>query len=186
MDVIEIRGLRVRTEVGFSVHEIGKLQELYISIKLGTSITKAGRSDCVDDSINYKTVNKEILRHVENKTYNLIETVATDVARICVVRHNVPWVKVTVEKPNALRFTDLSSVAIERRREDFDPGTFHVSVGSNIQPLTNIHRALRLLANKVDIIKVSEMFVTTPVGFKEQADFVNMAALVRTRLHPEG
>ena len=53
------------------------------------------------------------------KKYNLIETVATDAARICVARYGVTTVKVTVEKPNALRFAESSSVTIERCWEDF-------------------------------------------------------------------
>ena len=114
MDVIEINGLRVRTEVGISPHELGKLQELNISILLRTSVEKAGETDLVEDTINYKNITKDVLFHVENKKYNLIETVATDVARICVARYGVPSVRVTVEKPHALRFAECSSVTIER------------------------------------------------------------------------
>lgn len=185
MDIIEIKGLRVRTEVGFSDHEIGKIQELRISVKLGTSAAIAGRTDRVQDTVNYKAICKSILFHVENRKYNLVETVATDVARICVVIHNISWVEVMVEKPNALRFADCSSVVIERRPEDFELLTFHVSVGSNIQPLVNIPQALSLLRQKVNVDKVSRMFMTAPIDFKEQEDFVNMATVIKTRMEPE-
>lgn len=57
----------------------------------------------MDDTINYKNIAKDILFHVENKKYNFTETVATDAARICVARYGITSVKVTVEKPNALR-----------------------------------------------------------------------------------
>ncbi|KAJ7357791.1 hypothetical protein OS493_023269 [Desmophyllum pertusum] len=142
MDVVKINGLCVRTEVGFSPHELGKLQELNITIHLRTSIKKAGETDRVEDTINYKTITKEVLFHVENKTYNLIEAVATDVARICVVRHSAPSVKVIVAKPNALRFSESSSVTIERRWEDFDWHEAHISIGSNIEPCKNLPLAI--------------------------------------------
>ncbi|XP_078354558.1 uncharacterized protein LOC144639168 isoform X3 [Oculina patagonica] len=186
MDEVQINGLRVRTEVGFSPHELGKLQELNITIHLRTSIKKAGESDRVEDTINYKTITKEVLFHVENKKYNLIEAVATDVARICVVRHGVPSVKVIVSKPNALRFSNSSSVNIGRRWEDFDWYEAHISIGSNIQPQTNLPLAINLLKEKTELVKLSQAFKTTPVGFKEQEEFVNMAAVVRTKLDLAG
>ena len=67
-------------------HELGKLQEISITMRLRASIKKAGETDRVEDTINNRTVAKEVLFHFENKKYSLIEAVATDVARICVVR----------------------------------------------------------------------------------------------------
>ena len=186
MDIVEINGLRVRAEVGFSPHELGKLQELNITIHLRTSIKKAGETDRVEDTINYKTITKDVLFHVENKKYNLIEAVAADVARICVVRHGVLSVKVIVEKPNALRFAESSSVTIERRWKDFDWHEAHISIGSNIEPEKYVPLAVRLLKENVEVMKLSKAFRTTPVGCKEQMDFINMAAVVKTKLHPAG
>ena len=96
MDVVEVNGLRVRTEVGINPHELDKLQELNISILLKTCVKKAGETDLVEDTINYENITKDSLLHVENKKYNLIETVATDVARICVARYGIPSVTVRV------------------------------------------------------------------------------------------
>ena len=186
MDILEINRLRVRTEVGFSPHELGKKQELNITIHLRTSIKKAGETDRVEDTINNRTITKDVLFHVENKRYNLIEAVATDVARICVVRHGVPSVKVIVEKPNALRFSESSSVTIERRWEDFEWHKVHISIGSNIEPEKNLSMAMDSLKEHMEVLKVSKAFQTTPVGDKKQADFLNMAALARTKLSPAG
>ena len=88
--MVEVNGLRVRTEVGINP------QELNISILLETCVKKAGETDLVEDTINYENITKDSLRHVENKKYNLIETVATDVARICVARYGIPSVTVRV------------------------------------------------------------------------------------------
>ena len=158
MDVLKINGLRVRSEVGFSPHEIGKPQELTITMHLRTSIKKAGESDCVEDTMNYRTITKDVLFHVENKKYNLIEAVATDVARICVVRHGVRSVKVTVYKLNSLRFSDSSSVTIERCLEDFEWNDVHISIGSNIEPQMNLPLALSMLREQMGIVKLSGAF----------------------------
>ena len=188
MDIVEIDSLRVRTEVGFSPHELGEKQELNITIHLRVSIKKAGETDRVEDTINYRTITKDVLFHVENKRYNLIEAVATDVARICVVRHGVPSVKVIVEKPNALRFSERSSVTIERRWEDFEWHEAHIVLGSNVNPLCKLSQAVRLLREKgIRIIKLSKGFWTKPVNTGEGADtFVNVAALVKTKLEVAG
>lgn len=58
MDEVEINGLQFRSEVGFSPHELGKLQEINITIHLRTSIKKAGETDRVEDTINTKTISK--------------------------------------------------------------------------------------------------------------------------------
>lgn len=186
MDEVEINGLQVRSEVGFSPHELGKLQEIKITMHLRTSIKKAGETDRVEDTINNKTISKEVIFHVENKKYNIIEAVATDVARICVVRHGASSVKVTVAKPNALRFCESSSVTIERRWEDFDWNEAHISMGSNIEPEKNLPLAISLLQEKTELVKFSQAFRTTPVEFREQQDFINMSVIVRTKLDPAG
>ena len=54
MDLLEINGLRLRTEVGFSKHEVGKLQEILVNIQLKIS-RKAAQSDSVEDSVNNRT-----------------------------------------------------------------------------------------------------------------------------------
>ena len=183
MDEVEINDLCVRTEVGISPHEQGKLQELNITICLRTSIKKAGETDHVEDTINYKTITNEVLFHVKNKKYNLIEAVATDVARICVVRHGVSSVKVIVSKPSALCLAKRSSVTIERCWGDFDWHEAHILIGSNKDPLHNLSQSISLLQRKVDITKMSKLFWTKPVMVGDGAnDFINMAVFVKTKL----
>ena len=186
MDILEINRLRVHTEVGCSPNELGKKRKIIITIHVRISTKRAGETDRVEDTIDYRTITKDVLFHVENKRYNLIEAVATDVARICVVRHGVPSVKVIVEKPNAVTFSESSIVTIERRWEDFEWHEAHISIGSNIEPEKNLSMAMDLLKEHMEVLKVSKASKTTPVGDKKQADFLNMAALVKTKLGPAG
>jgi dihydroneopterin aldolase/2-amino-4-hydroxy-6-hydroxymethyldihydropteridine diphosphokinase len=120
MDIIEIDNLRLRAEIGFSQHEIGVKQDIVLSLRLGTDMREAGESDNPDDVLNYRTITKAIIAHVEGEShYRLVETLATAVARICVVDHDAAWVQVRVHKPGALRFADSVGVVIERTRDDF-------------------------------------------------------------------
>ena len=50
-----------------------------------------------------------------------------------------------------------------------------ISIGSNISPQENIPKALKLLEDLLQVAKVSEMVTTTPIGIKDQPDFINGA-----------
>ncbi|EDO47481.1 predicted protein [Nematostella vectensis] len=68
MDELVVSKLSVRTQVGFSPHEIGKLQDLKVTVVLKTDLKKAGESDCVENTINLKCLTKDIMFHLENKS----------------------------------------------------------------------------------------------------------------------
>ena len=88
-------------------------------MRIGTDMRKAGESDNPDDAFNYRTVTKAIIQHVEASQYLLVEKLAAEIARICVVDHHAPYVQVRVHKPGALRFSDSVGVVIERRPDDY-------------------------------------------------------------------
>lgn len=119
MDMIEIDNLRLRCIIGFSPHERKDRQDVVISLRIGTDMRAAGQSDNPDDTFNYRTVTKAIIEYVEASEYYLVEKLATEIARICVVDHHAPWVQVRVHKPGALRFSDSVGVVIERGPDDF-------------------------------------------------------------------
>ena len=183
MDILEINGLRLRTEVGFSKHEVGKLQEIVVTIQIKIS-RKASKTDNIEDSINNRTLTKDIISCVENRKYNLIETIGEDIASICVQRHAASWVKVKVLKPNALRFADYSAVIVERCSEDYKWENVHLLLGSNISPKENMIKVIPLLKENFDLIKISRAFQTPPVGYEQQDEFINMAVLVKTKHDP--
>jgi 2-amino-4-hydroxy-6-hydroxymethyldihydropteridine diphosphokinase len=60
-----------------------------------------------------------------------------------------------------------------------------IGIGSNIDAEKNISEMLRLLAEKVEIIKVSELVQTKPIGITEQADYTNGAVRIRTEMNME-
>jgi dihydroneopterin aldolase / 2-amino-4-hydroxy-6-hydroxymethyldihydropteridine diphosphokinase len=119
MDQILIQNLRLRCLLGFSQHEIGKKQDVIISMTLYTDLRKAGESDNPDDVLNYRTVNKAVIEHVENSSYKTVEALAESIARLAVTEYAVPHIRVEVHKPAALRYTDSVGVIIERTRESY-------------------------------------------------------------------
>ena len=120
MDFIEIDKLRLRCVIGFSPHERKDRQDVVISLRLGCDMRAAALSDDPADALNYRSVTKEVIRLVEGSSWQLLETLATAIARVCVVEHDAQWVQVRAHKPGALRFSDSVGVCIERRRGDFE------------------------------------------------------------------
>jgi D-erythro-7,8-dihydroneopterin triphosphate epimerase len=116
-DRLFIRDLLVRCHVGLTDEELRERQDVRISVVMYVDLAQAGRSDRVDDSVNYRDVKKNILALVENLRVHLVETLATRVAEICLEHPCVERVKVTVEKPTALRFARSVGVTIVRGRE---------------------------------------------------------------------
>lgn len=117
-DQIHISDLLLRTIIGINDEEREKKQDVLINITLQVDLKTAGRSDDINDAVNYRTITKEIIELVENSYYQLVEKMADEVARICLQDHKVQSARVQIEKPGALRFARSVGVTVCRTRED--------------------------------------------------------------------
>ncbi|MEO5377523.1 MAG: dihydroneopterin aldolase [Magnetococcus sp. DMHC-6] len=120
LDQIHIRDLLLRCIIGIYDLERQSRQDVLIQMTIFADLRQAGKTDAIEDTINYKTLTKNIIQLVENSSFNLIETLATEVARVALEHERVLGIRVTVEKPGALRFSRSVGVTIER-------GTTHVT-----------------------------------------------------------
>ncbi|MBZ0306980.1 MAG: dihydroneopterin aldolase [Anaerolineae bacterium] len=118
-DQILIQNLRLRCLIGFSPHELKDKQDVIITMTLFTDTRRAGETDNPEELLNYRTVNKAVIQHVEAAAYKTLEALANSIARLVITQHGVEHLKVEVYKPGALRFTDNVGVIIERTREDY-------------------------------------------------------------------
>jgi 2-amino-4-hydroxy-6-hydroxymethyldihydropteridine diphosphokinase len=60
-----------------------------------------------------------------------------------------------------------------------------IGIGSNIEAHLNIPEMLRLLSGEVEIVQVSQMIQTKPIGMIEQPDYSNGAVRIRTKMELE-
>ncbi|MDH3735033.1 MAG: dihydroneopterin aldolase [Gemmatimonadota bacterium] len=118
-DRILIRDLRARGIIGINDWEREKPQDILVNIEMFLDARLAGITDDMADSVNYRTVTKDVLAHVEASEHFLVEALATELARIA-CGHGASRVRVRVEKPGALRFAESVGIEIERTPEDFD------------------------------------------------------------------
>lgn len=114
MDQIFIKDLLIRGVIGISEREREQPQDILVNIVIFSDIHKAGDTDNVDDSVNYRTVAKKVFAHVEKVQRYTVEALATDISLLVLAEPNVSKVRVKVEKPGAVRFSKSVGVEIER------------------------------------------------------------------------
>ena len=118
LDQIHIRDLRLRCIVGINPEERDKKQDVEINITLHADLRAAGRTDAIDDTVDYKSIKLKVVEEVEASSFFLVERLAEHVAGICLGDPKVRRVRVLIEKPGALRFARTVGVEIVRDRVD--------------------------------------------------------------------
>ena len=114
MDIVFINELRIETIIGIYDWERKVKQTISLDLEMGTDIGKSAVTDAIDDTLNYKAVAKRLIAFVEDSEYQLVETLAEKIAEIVLSEFNVPWLKLTVHKPGAVRGSRDVGVTIER------------------------------------------------------------------------
>ncbi len=116
LDQIHIRDLTVRCIVGIYPEERREKQDVTINITLFADLRRAGESDNIEDTVDYKSIKKNVLAMTEQSSFFLVERLAERIAEICLENERVLAARVLVEKPGALRFARTVGVEIFRER----------------------------------------------------------------------
>ncbi len=118
MDKIFIHALKTEAIVGIFDWERQVKQTVLIDMEFSADIRKAALSDSIDDTLNYKGVAKRVLTFVEASSFHLVEALAEHVAMLILEEYRVPWVRISLSKPGALRNSRDVGVILERAAED--------------------------------------------------------------------
>jgi dihydroneopterin aldolase len=117
-DTIFLRGLSVECIIGFIDWERRTPQTLVIDLELPCDCARAAQRDEVADTLDYKQVAKRILAWVPGTQFKLVETLAHRLALLLLAEFPLEWVRISVNKPGAIRHSRDVGVRIERRRSD--------------------------------------------------------------------
>ncbi len=117
-DRVFIKDLLLRAIVGINDDERVKRQDVLVNVELEADCRPAAASDDIADAVNYRDIAKETIDLVETSEFFLVERLAEEIARVCLKDARVRRVRVTVEKPTAVRFAKSVGVSIERGRDD--------------------------------------------------------------------
>jgi len=113
-DLVLIEGLEVRTVIGIYDWEREIRQTVRLDLEMAWDISKAGQSDDIADTLDYKAVSKRLIDYVEASNFGLIESLAEKCASIVLDEFHVPWVRLKMSKPGAVRGSENVAVLIER------------------------------------------------------------------------
>lgn len=58
-----------------------------------------------------------------------------------------------------------------------------IGIGSNIEAESNIPKVLEILQKQVEVLRVSQLIKTKPIGIVDQPDFTNGAVKIKTKLN---
>jgi dihydroneopterin aldolase len=114
MDIVFINDLRIETIIGIYDWERKVKQTISLDLEMGTDIRKSAATDAIEDTLNYKAVAKRLIAFVGDSEYQLVETLAEKITDIVLAEFDVPWLKLTVHKPGAVRGSRDVGVMIER------------------------------------------------------------------------
>jgi len=114
MDIVFIRELRANTVVGVYDWEREVRQTVVLDLEMASDNRRAATSDEITDAINYAAVSSRLLAFIEGSQFQLIETMAEQVAAIVLEEFRVPWLRLRLCKPGAVAQAKDVGVLIER------------------------------------------------------------------------
>lgn len=117
-DRIDLKGIEVLAKHGVLEREQEKAQVFRADVTVFIDLGKAGRTDDLEDTLDYSALALEVREMVGAESNKLIETVAARVADAVMSHPRVSRTVVTIHKPGApmdLVFDDVS-VTVERER----------------------------------------------------------------------
>jgi len=113
-DRVFIEDLRVETVIGIYAWEREIRQVVSIDLEMAFDIRRAGETDAIDDTLDYKSVAKRLIKFIESSEFQLVETLAERCASIVLSEFPVDWLKLKLSKPGAVRGSSAVGVIIER------------------------------------------------------------------------
>jgi dihydroneopterin aldolase len=120
-DRIFLRGLTAECIIGFIEWERRVKQTVVIDLELPVDCRRASLSDDVADTVDYKRVAKRVLAYIEGSEFKLVETLAHRLALLLLEEFGLEWVRISLNKPGAIRGSRDVGVVIERSRADLTP-----------------------------------------------------------------
>jgi 7,8-dihydroneopterin aldolase/epimerase/oxygenase len=119
-DIVFLNDLRVQTVIGIFEWERRIQQTVAFDLEMAHDLRAAARSDSIEDCLDYKAVAKRVIGLVEASEFHLVEALADAVARTLIAEFQLPWIRVTLNKPGAVRGSRDVGVRIERTASDYE------------------------------------------------------------------
>lgn len=185
MDEIHIKNLEVFAKHGVFEEENRLGQKFIIDVTLYTDTRLAGQTDDLAKSIHYGEVAAFITEYMQVHVFQLIETVAEQLAQTLLLQvERLQKVHLEIKKPWAPVGFPLETVSVSITRGWHDA---YIALGSNMGDREGyLNMAVEALGKHslIEVKKISSYIETKPYGGVEQDDFLNAVLQVHTLLTP--
>ncbi|MCO7569626.1 MULTISPECIES: dihydroneopterin triphosphate 2'-epimerase [Pseudomonas] len=113
---IRVKDLLLRTYIGINEEEILNKQNVLINLTILYPAQEAVRDNDIDHALNYRTITKAIIAHVEGNRFALLERLTQELLDLVMSNDSVHYAEVEVDKPHALRFAESVSITLAASR----------------------------------------------------------------------
>ena len=113
---IRVKNLCLPTFIGINEDEILNKQDVQINLTILYAAQEAVRDNDIDHALNYRTITKAIIAHVEGNRFALLERLTQEILDLVMANESVLYAEVEVDKPHALRFAESVSITLAASR----------------------------------------------------------------------
>jgi len=114
MDKVFIRELKINTIIGVLPWERQVRQTVVLDLEMAWDNSVPATSGRLCDALDYSAVASRLEQFVESANYELLETLAEDVASLLQKEFKVPWLQLSINKPGAVLQAETVGVVIQR------------------------------------------------------------------------
>lgn len=113
---IRVKDLMLRTYIGINEEEILNRQDVLINLTILYPAADAVSGNQIEQALNYRTITKAVISHVEGNRFALLERLTQEVLDVIMANAQVHYAEVEVDKPHALRFAESVSITLSAGR----------------------------------------------------------------------
>jgi len=119
MDCIHLTGIRCYGYTGYLPEEQVLGQRFEVDLKLWLDLSVAGKSDAIEDTLDYRSIISTVQQLVKTSKFALVERLATAIAASILEFDKVARVQVRLSKPAAPipDFSGKVSIEITRAKQ---------------------------------------------------------------------
>jgi dihydroneopterin aldolase len=113
VNIVYIKGLQAQSVIGVYAWEREIRQTLVLDLEMASDTACAAASDQIADALDYAAISSRVISLVEESEYQLIESLAEEVARMVLKDFGVSWLRLRLSKPGAVAAAEDVGVIIE-------------------------------------------------------------------------
>lgn len=184
-NTIHINGLEIHANHGVFAAEKELGQRFIINAILHLDFQSTIDSDELDNTVHYGHVCDDIIAYFKANRCDLIETITHQLVVMLFEKYELlTRIELEVVKPWAPLTVSFNDV---RTRVDESKSEVYIALGGNVGASEHIFKqAISSISELKGVYRVKEspLYQTKPFGLTEQDDFLNMAIMIETSLHP--